>query len=344
VRDPQGAWWVPLSTVAAPTGSVPLRFDVTDTRPNVCIFAPTLLLTVTAEKVAGDEEFADLHFHPGGQGFWIARMLRGLGERPVVVSPAGGETGLVLRGLAPAWHVDLRMVEIEAESPAYLHDRRSGERKEIAQSRLPKLNRHEMDDLYGRVLAEAIDARCCVVTGRMPGDSLPPEFYKRLGADLAATRVMAIGDLHGAELSAYLEGGPLHTLKVSDADLVVDGALSDDAPAGERIEAVGRYHGLGAERVVISSARQATIARFGDVVLCAKPPALVPADHRGSGDSMTAGLAMAALRGLGAEQSLRIACAAGAANVTRHGLGGADARLVESLAARVEVKEMRGGG
>jgi fructose-1-phosphate kinase PfkB-like protein len=43
-------------------------------------------------------------------------------------------------------------------------------------------------------------------------------------------------------------------------------------------------------------------------------------------------------RGLGPEESLRLASGAGAANVTRHGLGSASDDLIPRLAERVTVE------
>lgn len=53
---------------------------------------------------------------------------------------------------------------------------------------------------------------------------------------------------------------------------------------------------------------------------------------------MTAGLAAGLIEGLDAEQTLKLACAAGAANVTRHGLGSASEDLIAELAERIEVE------
>jgi 1-phosphofructokinase len=305
--------------------------------PNVCVFASTLFLTVGVEAGAEADE---IHFHPGGQGFWITRMLRHLGERPVLVAPVGGESGRVVLGLAPAWRVDVSPVDMVEDSPAYLHDRRSGERREIAHTRMPTLDRHAVDDLYGRVLARASAAGACVVTGKSAGDTLALEFYQRLGADLASTGVLVVGDLHGEELLAFLAGGPLHTLKVSDQDLEQDGVLPRGASLAERFGAMDHYRHLGAERVVVSSAGEPTVARFGNVWLRADSPKLEPADPRGSGDAMTAGLASAALRRMEPERTLQLACAAGAANVTRRGLASADPELVVSLADHVQVERL----
>ncbi len=309
-------------------------------RENVCVFAPNLLLTVTIEARGDTNEYADLHFHAGGQGFWIARMLRHFGERPVLVAPTGGESGRVLHGLASAWNIVLSSVDIRANSPAYVHDRRSGRRELVAQSAPPVLDRHESDDLYSHVLEMAMATGLCVVTGKAEGDSIPLDFFERLGADLATTQVTVVGDLHGPACSALLKGGGIHTLKVSDEDLVEGGLLAKSASLDERIDAVRELRRSGAERVVLSSADDVTVACMGDRLLCAEAPTVETVDPRGSGDSMTAGLAIGALRGLDPQQSLKVACAAGAASAMRHGLANADPGLVARLADRVVVRDL----
>jgi len=55
---------------------------------------------------------------------------------------------------------------------------------------------------------------------------------------------------------------------------------------------------------------------------------------------MTAGLAVALARGLGIDDALRLATAAGALNVTRHGLATGHADAIEQLATRVEVNDL----
>jgi 1-phosphofructokinase len=306
--------------------------------PDVCVFGSSFFLTVSIEKTRDGGSGDELHFHPGGQGFWIARMLGHLGAEAVLVAPAGGESGDVLRGLTPSWGVDLHAVRTSDDSPAYINDRRGGEREEVARSAMPTLDRHEIDDLYGRVLEGAAEARVCVVTGRFPGDPLPLSFYERLGADLKSVGATAVGDLHGDELKAFLRGGPLHTLKISDEEAAADGDTGENAPLEERVECARKLLRKGAARVVVSSATGPTLLVEAERALRASMPTLKAVDHRGAGDSMTAALAFAAVRGLDAEASLRLACAAGAANVTRHGLGNADAELVQSLAERVEVE------
>lgn len=303
------------------------------------VFAPGISLTVTVEAGRDETGSDEVHLHPGGQGFWIARMLKHLGEHPVLLGPIGGESGQVITALAGGWGIDLRPVEIPLDSPVVVQDRRHGERHTVAETNAPTVPRHELDDLYGRMLDLAMSSRLCVLTGQGAEEIVPTDTFRRLGHDLAASGTDVIGDLHGAELDAYLSEGRLAFLKVSEEDLIADGAIDgDDEPSALR--AIGELVDRGVGAVILSRSERPVLARIEESTFRATPPTVEPADFRGAGDSMTAGLATAFNRGLGPEATLRLACGAGAANATRHGLGSASTELVTSLAARVEVERM----
>ncbi len=303
----------------------------------VSIFSPSISLTVTIES--GREDVPDeIHIHPGGQGFWVARMLRHLGERPLLCGPIGGEVGAVILGLVEQWGIEISPMEMNGSSPATIQDRRSGDRDLIAQADSPALDRHELDDTYGRFLDKALTSQVCVITGQT-SEIVPVETYRRLGHDLASADVRVVGDFHGPELEAYLDGGSLDMLKISDEDLMSDGLLRDEGEASA-LSALDVLVEQGARSVVLSRAQKPAIAIISGNIYRAVIPALEPADFRGAGDSMTAGLAAAVNRGLSPEESLKLACGAGAANATRHGLGSASDDLIPKLAERVEVEAL----
>jgi 1-phosphofructokinase len=76
------------------------------------------------------------------------------------------------------------------------------------------------------------------------------------------------------------------------------------------------------------------------MLLRARAPELSVIDPRGAGDSMTAALAMACTRGLGAPDALRLATAAAAVNVTRHGLASGYADTILQLVPHVHVEQV----
>jgi 1-phosphofructokinase len=300
----------------------------------IAVLAPAVYVSITIE---GAEDGDDIHVHAGGQGIWVARMLRQLDHQPVVCAPVGGETGRTLLGLVGDWAIDVQSIETLAETPAYVHDRRDGERVEFARSPPPTLRRHELDELYDRFLEVALHAHRCVVTGPEGTGSPPASFYRRLGKDLEATGIEVVADLHGDALDAYLEGGPISALKVSSDDLVEDGRLDE----GGQDDALDRVADGLVERGV-----QKLVISHGPSILATTPegrfrvtgPELDPVDTRGSGDSMTAALATSLAQDLDTATTLARAWAAGAANVTRHGLGSANATLIDRLSGFAEVE------
>ena len=87
-------------------------------RPKVAVFAPHPLLTVTLEREGSERQ--RIHFHAGGQGAWVSRMVAQLGATPILCGLIGGESGGLLRGLQ-AQAIDpgeLRLVNSSAASGA----------------------------------------------------------------------------------------------------------------------------------------------------------------------------------------------------------------------------------
>ncbi|MEV7973820.1 PfkB family carbohydrate kinase [Cellulomonas sp. NPDC089187] len=311
--------------------------------PRVCVVAPTPILTLTIESGAQDQD-TELHVHPGGQGLWVARMAYSLGADVVLCGPFGGETGTVLSHLAEKENLRVRAIGTAGSNGAYLHDRRGGERQELAFMPPSRLDRHEIDDLYGTALVEALDADVCVITGAFPATVLPGSFFGRLVGDLRAAGVKTVADLSGDAARQAVASG-VDVLKMSHSELVEAELAADDSvaalTAGARrlIEPRGdEMRGVGA--VMVSRAAEpallVTAAHVREVVA----PSVTTVDHRGAGDSMTAGIAVAVGRGLGMAEAARLGAAAGALNVTRRGLGTGHREQIERFAEQISVHEV----
>ncbi|WP_136518186.1 1-phosphofructokinase family hexose kinase [Cellulomonas telluris] len=342
------------STPAQDTPTHPTDDPTPTRRPaaeRVCVMATTPWLTVTVEAptthvvtVDGDEQPAppEVHVHPGGQGLWVARMAESLGADAVVCGPFGGEAGIALRALAEAEGMELRAVPYGGGNGVYVHDRRDGERDVVAERPAAPLDRHELDDLYGTVLVEGLEADVTVLTGADPAHVLPPEVLTRLVRDLRAAGRTLVADLSGDAARAYAEAGG-GVLKISHEEMA-EGGFAD----GEDVPALVRgARGLldaaeddGLDAVVVSRAGEGVLVVTREGVHEVRAPQTTVADHRGAGDSMTAGIAVGLARGLDLVAAVRLGASAGALNVTRRGLGTGHRDHIERFVDRVEVRDL----
>lgn len=294
------------------------------------------MLTVTIEDSASDTP--EIHLHLGGQGFWVARLVVELGVPVVLVAPFGGEVGAVLRALLPETGIEVRACPIEGSNGVYVHDRRSGERTEIAEMAPTTLSRHEVDELYGTALVEALSANVCVLAGSGVHPVLPAEVYERLAHDLGAGGVTSVADLSGPYQEHALRGG-ISVLKVALEELQRDGWITSE----DDTELVGSLHRLamaGAGAVVATRAERGALAFTGAELLAVRSPALQPVETRGAGDSLTAGLAAGLARGATLREALRLGAAAGALNVTRHGLGSGERQDIERFIDHIDMETL----
>ena len=305
--------------------------------PKVAVFGPNPLLSIAIEA-RGVDDGDDIHLHAAGQGVWVARMAAELGAEPVLCGFAGGETGMVLRRLLEEMPIELRLVDTVADSGAYVHDRRSGERLPIAQRPAPPPSRHELDDLFSVTCAAALDADVLAVCGPFPGEALPLEIYGNLVADVRDNGTPAIVDLSPPRLDSALEGKP-DLVKINDWELAAFVYGPVDTP--ERLRSA-------AERLLEKGAAAAIVTRAGEPALAVRdghawelvPPRFERGSREGCGDSMMGALAASIAAGRPWEEALRIGAAAGAANFLRHGLGSGARGVVEELVDRVELRQL----
>lgn len=304
--------------------------------PRLCVLAATPQLTVTIEP--GVEGGTELHLHAGGQGLWLARMARSLGADVVVCGPFGGEAGDVVEHLARQEGLTVRAVPNPAGNGAYVHDRRPGQRTELARMAPARLGRHAVDDLYGTVLVESLDADVVAIAGAEPADTIPAEFFARLAEDLRASGRRVVADLSGDAALAVIGPG-VDVLKMSHTEMLAAGVAygpgSDELVAGAHRLLAG-----GVRAVVVSREADPTLLISSDTAVEVRVPPVTTVDPTGGGDSMSAGIAVGLGRGMTLSESVRLGAAAGALNVTRRGLGTGRREQIERFAQEVVIGEI----
>ncbi|MFC7480191.1 PfkB family carbohydrate kinase [Luedemannella flava] len=229
----------------------------------------------------------------------------------------------------------MRAVPRDGTNGWYVHDRRDGTRTLVAEHPGDPMTRHDVDELYSVALGEGLRAAVSLLSGPADATVIDADVYRRLAADLAVHGARVVADLSGDLLTAVLAGG-VAFLKVSHEELLRDGRARDGSVAA-MADAARRLRVEGAGSVLISRADEPALALLDDDLIEVHLPSLQVVDHRGAGDSMTAGVAAVLARGGDLTEAVRTGAAAGALNVTRHGLGTGRAEAVTELAGRVRL-------
>lgn len=286
------------------------------------VFAPAPLVNVTVEPGDGAPE---VHVHAGGQGSWIANMLAVLEINTVLCGPFGGEIGAVLGAVLDRSWLEVRSVHTQTTNGCTVEDRRSGDLETVAVMPPGPLDRHGIDELCNTMLAAGLDTGVAVVTGPQHWRVVEDDVFRRLAADLTKVGIKVIADLSGGPMEAALAGG-IAVLKVSAEEIGAEDAVAAARSLRERVgEAVVVTRGASPALVVDRELRAIHV------------PTLERVDSRGTGDSMTAGIAAGLARGYDLTEALKLGAAAGAVNVTRHGLASGRRDTIEMLAERVSI-------
>ncbi len=303
-------------------------------QPRVAVFGPSPTLTVTVERRAGSGQ-DDIHFHPGGQGVWVARMVSTLGAEPVLCGLIGGEAGTLLRALLEPLGGRPRLIETTGGTTAYVTDRRSGERRLISTDLAEPPSRHEIDELFSTTCAAALESDVLVVCNPFPGEILPVTLYRDLVSDVREGGTPVLVDLSSPRLDSALEGRP-NLAKLNDWELAefVDGPV--DGPTRLRA-AAERLVDAGAASVLVTRGPDPALAVRNHEALIVEPPSFDHGSREGCGDTMMGAIAAAWARGLDWRETLTLGAAAGAANFLRHGLGTGSAAVVHELTDRVRL-------
>jgi len=308
--------------------------------PRIAVFGAHPLLTVTLEREGPERE--QIHFHPGGQGVWVARMAACLGAEPVLCGFLGGESGELLAGLLERLGGERRLVASASASGCYVTDRRSGERELLACTLSDPPSRHELDELFSIACAEAIACGWLVIANPLPAEALPLEVYGDLVADARTGGARTLVDLSAPRLNSALRGEP-DLVKLNDWELAgyVNGPVSEPA---QLHGAARRLREEGAGAVVVTRGERPALALAGERerAFWLIPPRLERGYREGCGDAMMGALAASWASGETLERALALGAAAGAANFLRHGLGSASREVVERLAQSVVLEPFTG--
>jgi len=243
----------------------------------------------------------------GGKGANTARMVNRLGGDALLIGFVGGVNGRRLETMLAEEQVAFQHVEVEGETRICQTLVESGnpEATELVEE-MPPINSVEWDSMLTLLQSMRLDDSIVTVSGRLPAGA-PVDAYAGVAALVSRSGGRIILDAPGEPLLLALEHEPF-MVKINDAELL------QTVGGDDLIDACLQLIGRGAQSVLVT--RGARSAFFVDErqTLELFPPKIEAINPVGSGDAVTAGIAVALSAGKSVPEILIDGMACGAAN------------------------------
>lgn len=251
----------------------------------------------------------------GGKGANTARMVKQQGGHPVLVGFVGGANGMLLEQMLDAEEVGYRHVIVEGETRVCqtLVELGHPETTELVEE-MPPISQDNWLHMMKLFQSLELSGTVVPISGKLPAGA-PVDAYAQICAVVAEKGGRVILDVPGEPLLLALEHKPF-VVKINDVELL-------QTIGGDDLMAACRdlmQHG--AQSVLItrgsrsafyfdeSSLRQAQ----GKQTLEIFPPEIEAVNPVGSGDAVTAGMAVDLSRGKDLSEAIITGMACGAAN------------------------------
>ncbi len=277
----------------------------------------------------------------GGKGINVARALKRLDVPVVATGLAGGRTGtrIVEELTEEAILNDFVRIRDESRTSTAVVDPTAGTYTEINEWG-PKVSEDELAILLDKLRYLSRGAAAVVFAGSLPR-GVDESFYADAVREMARLGTPVVLDAEGEPLRRGIEAEPwLVSPNQHEAEQLVGQELEDD---DDFVMALDTIADMGARNVQITMDRgcfalvreERQVRRYH-----VRAPQLEPVSAVGAGDVFLARWLAANGDGCTAEESLRLAVAAGSASILEVGAGRFDPREGARLASQVEVHEL----
>ncbi len=274
----------------------------------------------------------------GGKGLNVARVAKALGEEVTAGGFIGGDAGRYV------------MRRLQQDGIAHFFTRVSGETRtciniiDTAASTHTEFLEPGMavsPDEWARFLSDfdSLAARSDIVTlsGSLP-PGLAPGAYAELITRAKNQNKKVILDTSGKALLEALAARPMMIKPNREEAAALAGKA--DLPEEELAKAANALHLGGIGQVVISLGEKGALLACSRGVFIGVPPRVTPVNTVGCGDAMTAAFAVAAFRGMDAQEALRFAVGVSCASTLSPDTGGLDMRDFDAVIKDVRVRSL----
>lgn len=274
-----------------------------------------------------------------GKSVNVAKVLKALGEEPVATGFLGGERGKFLKQSLESKGIESDFVTVSTPTRQCITviDESAGTHTELVEESRP-VRPADFDKLRAVIRRRIPACQVMVMSGTIVTGG-PANLYFECTKLAEKAGALSVVDGQGTALLEALPAKP-GLVKPNRTELAatVGFELKDDASVRK---AMHQLCELGAQRVVVTAGKEATLALDGKSFWRVIPPEIKPVNPIGSGDAFTAGLVSRLLRGDDLGESCRWGSAAGAANALTPMPGEVDRKDVGRLVRGIEAHQIR---
>lgn len=252
---------------------------------------------------------------PSGKVLNAAIAAKRLGGAVRTITTVGGPLGRATREELERLEIESTLIEIRSPTRlcTTLIDHHGGQTTELVQN-APPIDAEELEafhEQYGKAVA---GCGMAVLLGSLPPGA-PPDTYRRL---IASSEVPVIADFRGPELLEALREKPfLIKPNREELEATLGRPIGDDRSFHEALVELERR----GARWILVSAGAGRLVLWGEGQVHHFTPARVKeVNPIGSGDTLSAALALALVEGQELVEATRFAIGAATANVTTAGL------------------------
>ncbi len=276
----------------------------------------------------------------GGKGMNVARIADLAGEAVTAMGFVGGFNGQYFESLITQPGIHGAFTHIRAETRSCINgwDMENNLSTEYLEPGAP-VSADEVEQFFADFSRELHAADVVTLSGSLPPGA-PADIYAALIGLCRHAGKTVLLDTSGETLRRSIQAKP--DFVKPNADELAQ-LLGMPASSKEQIIAAAKaLHAGGIPRVVASLGAEGAIMVCDEGVYAAAPPAIMPVNTVGCGDSMVGGFAVGYARGWSAAESLRYATAVSAANALSMGTGSYDPKVLEELLPKVTVQTIEG--
>jgi tagatose 6-phosphate kinase len=275
----------------------------------------------------------------GGKGLNVSRVAAQLGEAVTAMGFVGGHIGAYFESLVTEARIRKAFTHVASETRSCINgwDLARNLSTEYLEPGAP-VSAGEVSRFLEDFKREMPGADAVTISGSMPR-GVPEDCYETLIGMCRDAGKPVLLDTAGETLRRSVKARPSF-VKPNAEELGQLLGYEPDGPDALASSAAELQRG-GIPTVVVSLGADGALMACDEGVFAGKPPRIKPKNTVGCGDSMVAGFAVGAVRGLPAAERLRLAVAVSAANALYMGTGGYEDGDLARLIPEVDVRRIR---